>query len=96
MLKPARDAALRDGKVMNVEYRVQRPRRRGRVDAGDRRGRRNDNGEPVWFGGMVQDITSRKKDEQALLESERELQSVHADAAARRGSGSDHHRAPFA
>jgi PAS domain S-box-containing protein len=74
LLKPARDSALRDGKVMNVEYRVVRP------DGGVvwmheiAQARRNEHGDPVWFGGVVQDVTARKQGEQALLASERELQ----------------------
>jgi PAS domain S-box-containing protein len=74
LLKPARDSALRDGKVMNVEYRLVRP------DGGVAwmheiaQARRDEQGDPVWFGGVVQDVTARKRDEQALLASEGELQ----------------------
>ena len=74
LLKPARDSALRDGQVMTVEYRVLRPDgtiawMHERAEA-----RRDAQGEPMWFGGVVQDITGRKQGEQALLQSERELQ----------------------
>lgn len=74
LLKPARDAALRDGEVMRVEYRIFRPD--GSVawmsEIGD--ARRGEDGEPIWFGGVVQDITDRKTSEQALQARERELQ----------------------
>lgn len=73
LLKPARDSALRDGKVMSVEYRVIKPDGIAWMHE-IAEARRNDEGEPVWFGGVVQDITARKEDEQALLDSERELQ----------------------
>jgi PAS domain S-box-containing protein len=72
-LKPARDSALRDGRVMRVEYRVIKPDGIAWMsEIGE--ARRNERNEPVWFGGVVQDVTARKKDEQALLASERELQ----------------------
>jgi len=73
LLKPARDSALRDGQLMDVEYRVQRPD--GTVAWMHQLGeaRRADGGEPIWFGGVVQDISNRKRNEQALLASEREL-----------------------
>jgi PAS domain S-box-containing protein len=75
LLKPARDAALRDGKVMQVEYRVTRPDGTLVWMHEVAEARRDEDGEPIWYGGMVQDITNRKKGEQALLESERELQA---------------------
>jgi PAS domain S-box-containing protein len=74
LLKPARDAALRDGKVMNVEYRVVKPDGIAWIHE-IAQARRNDRGEPVWFGGVVQDTTVRKNGEQALRESQRELQA---------------------
>jgi len=74
LLKPARDAALRDGKVVGVEFRVTKPDGSIAWMHEIAEARRNDHGEPVWFGGVVQDITERKKVEQALLHSERELQ----------------------
>jgi PAS domain S-box-containing protein len=73
-LKPARDSALRDGKVMNVEYRVVRPDGVVAWMHEIAQARRDEQGDPVWFGGVVQDVTARKRDEQALLASERELQ----------------------
>jgi PAS domain S-box-containing protein len=73
LLKPARDAALRDGKVVNMEYRVVKPDGTLAWMNEIAEARRNEQGEPIWFGGVVQDITSRKKGEQALLDSEREL-----------------------
>jgi PAS domain S-box-containing protein len=75
LLKPARDSALRDGKVMDVEYRVKRPDGSVAWMHEVAEARRDESGEPVWFGGMVQDITTRKNNEQALLDSERELQA---------------------
>jgi PAS domain S-box-containing protein len=73
LLKPARDAALRDGKIVNLEYRVLKPDGKMVWINEIAEARRNEEGEPVWFGGVVQDITSRKLNEQALLDSEREL-----------------------
>ncbi|HWP11155.1 MAG TPA: PAS domain-containing protein, partial [Ramlibacter sp.] len=73
LVKPARDDAVRDGKVMNLEYRVVKPDGIAWIHE-IAEIRRNDRGEPVWFGGVLQDITARKKNEQALLDSERELQ----------------------
>ena len=74
LLKPARDSALRDGKVMNLEYRVVKPDGIAWIHE-IAEVRRNSIGEPVWFGGVMQDITARKEDEQAVLDSERELQA---------------------
>jgi PAS domain S-box-containing protein len=74
MLKPARDSALRDGQVMNVEYRVVRPDGAIVWMHEIAQARRDDQGDPVWFGGVVQDVTAHKRGEQALLASERELQ----------------------
>ncbi len=73
LMKAARDSALRDGQPINVEYRVVTPQGIAWMHE-TAETRRNERNEPVWFGGVVQDITGRKKDEQALLESERELQ----------------------
>jgi len=75
LLKPARDSALRDGKVMDVQYRVTKPDGSIAWMHEIAEARRDAQGEPVWFGGMVQDVTNRKKSEQALLDSERELQA---------------------
>jgi PAS domain S-box-containing protein len=71
--KRARDAALRDGRVVSTEFRI--------VKSGGEVAwmheiaevRRDEQGQPVWFGGVVQDITGRRRDEEALLRSEREL-----------------------
>jgi PAS domain S-box-containing protein len=73
LMKPARDSALRDGKVIELEYRVMRPDGTLAWMHEVAEARRDQHGEPIWYGGMVQDITNRKKSEQALLESEREL-----------------------
>jgi PAS domain S-box-containing protein len=73
LLKPARDAALRDGKRIELEFRVVLPDNRIAWIHEVAEARRDEHGEPIWYGGMVQDITNRKKSEQALLESEREL-----------------------
>jgi signal transduction histidine kinase len=59
LLKPARDRALIGG-VMQIEYRIVKPD--GSIawmfEVGDTR--RDAVGEPIWYGGMVQDITQRK------------------------------------
>ncbi|MDB5872614.1 MAG: putative histidine kinase, classic [Ramlibacter sp.] len=76
LLKPARDGALRDGKVMNVEYRVIKPDGSIAWMHELAEARRDERGEPVWFGGVVQDITERKHAEQenaALFTQIREL-----------------------
>jgi len=74
LLKPARDSALRDGKGVNLEYRVIKSD--GSIawmyEIGE--ARLGEQGDPVWFGGVVQDVTERKLVEQALMASERELQ----------------------
>jgi PAS domain S-box-containing protein len=75
LLKPARDSALRDGEAIEVEYRVIRPDGAIVWMHEVAEARRDELGEPIWYGGMVQDITNRKKGEQALLESQRELQA---------------------
>jgi PAS domain S-box-containing protein len=74
LLKPARDSALRDGKVMRIEYRVVKPD--GAIVWMNEiaEARRDESGDPIWFGGVVQDVTARKVGEQALLDSEHELQ----------------------
>jgi PAS domain S-box-containing protein len=72
LLKDARDSALIEGKPVNVEFRVLKAD--GIVWMHEiAEARRNDDGEPVWYGGVIQDITGRKRGEQALLDSEREL-----------------------
>ena len=63
----ARDLAINQGRPMNVEYRIVRPD--GQVlwlhDIAEMR--RGDDGQPVWFGGVVQDITARKQAEADLI-----------------------------
>jgi PAS domain S-box-containing protein len=75
LLKPARDRALRDGQVMNLEYRVIRPDGTIVWMHEIAETRRDASGEPVWFGGVVQDVTQRKHQEEQLQESQRELQA---------------------
>ncbi|HXD42759.1 MAG TPA: PAS domain-containing protein [Ramlibacter sp.] len=72
LLKAARESALREGRPVNVEFRVLKPD--GVAWMHEIAEARSDvHGEPVWYGGVVQDITARKRDEQALLDSERQL-----------------------
>jgi PAS domain S-box-containing protein len=63
----ARDLAINNGRPMNVEYRIVRPD--GQVlwmhDIAEMR--RGGDGHPVWFGGVVQDITARKQAEADLV-----------------------------
>jgi PAS domain S-box-containing protein len=73
LLKPARDSALRDGKVMRVEYRVLKPDGTVIWMREIAETRRDGDGRPIWFGGVVQDITDQKRNEQALLDSQQEL-----------------------
>jgi PAS domain S-box-containing protein len=75
LLKTARDAALRDPRPVETEYRVMRPDGAIAWMHQVAQARRDEHGELIWYGGMVQDITNRKKSEQALLDSERELQA---------------------
>ena len=79
LLKPARDRALLESEVMEVEYRVVKPD--GAIawmrEVGETR--RNAAGEPVWYGGMVQDITHRKQIEMELQELNASLESRIAE-----------------
>jgi len=75
LLASARDAALSSGALMNLEYRVVKPEGALAWMTENAEVRHDDGGVAVWLGGMVQDITHRKLGEQALLESERELQA---------------------
>ncbi len=63
----ARDAAVTRGRPMNMEYRIVRPD--GQVawmhDIAEMR--RGSDGRPVWYGGVVQDITARKQAEADLV-----------------------------
>ena len=63
----ARDLAINQSRPMNVEYRIVRPD--GQVlwmhDIAEMR--RGGDGHPVWFGGVVQDITARKQAEADLV-----------------------------
>jgi PAS domain S-box-containing protein len=63
----ARDLAISKSRPMNVEYRIIRPD--GQVawmhDIAEMR--RGGDGQPVWFGGVVQDITARKQAEADLV-----------------------------
>src|SRR6185369_6110555 len=72
LLKIARDSALGEGKVVSVEFRVLKPEGIAWMHE-IAEARRNDAGEAVWYGGVIQDISARKQNEQALLDSEREL-----------------------
>ena len=82
-LKPARDRALRDGEVMRVEYRVPMPDGSIAWMQEIAEARRDETGEPVWFGGVVQDITQRKRQEQALRDSEHEIRELNASLESR-------------
>jgi PAS domain S-box-containing protein len=82
-LKPARDSALRDGEVMNVEYRVRKPDGSTVWMQEIAEAHRDESGEPVWFGGVVQDITRRKRQEQALRDGEREIRQLNASLETR-------------
>ncbi|HTH78852.1 MAG TPA: PAS domain-containing protein [Ramlibacter sp.] len=76
LLKPARDRALRDGKAMRVDYRIVKPDGSIAWMHEVAETRRSDTGEPVWFGGMVQDVTQRKLqaiENARLLDQVREL-----------------------
>ena len=63
----AREAAVTRGRPMNLEYRIIRPD--GQVawmhDIAEMR--RGGDGQPVWYGGVVQDITARKQAEADLV-----------------------------
>jgi PAS domain S-box-containing protein len=74
LIGSARESALRHGKGVNLEYRVIKPDGAIAWMHQIAEARRDERGEPVWYGGVVQDITRRKEDEQSLLASKRELQ----------------------
>jgi PAS domain S-box-containing protein len=63
----AREAAITRGRQMNMEYRIIRPD--GQIawmhDIAEMR--RGGDGRPVWYGGVVQDITARKQAEADLV-----------------------------
>ncbi|MBE7942464.1 PAS domain-containing protein [Ramlibacter aquaticus] len=74
LFAPTRLAALREGRLVETEYRVLRPDGRlawmheiakPRLDAA---------GEPTWLSGVVQDVTERKLQEQALRAGEQAMQ----------------------
>ncbi len=76
LLKPARDSALRDGKVATLDYRAIKPDGSIVWMHEIAEARRNPLGEPVWFGGVLQDVTQRKQaelDNAALLAEIRQL-----------------------
>jgi PAS domain S-box-containing protein len=73
LLQHAREAALAHGKAVTVEYRVLKPDGAIAWMHQIAEARRDEAGDPVWYGGVVQDITRRKQDEQSLLDSKREL-----------------------
>jgi PAS domain S-box-containing protein len=75
LLKPARDQALRDGRTMALEYRVVKPDGSIAWMHEIAETRRDAQGEPIWFGGVVQDITLRKRQEEELQASQRALQA---------------------
>ena len=66
-MKPFRDMAVRSGKAVNVEYRVVKPDGTIRWMQETAEVRQSGQNEPVWFGGVVQDITERKRAEADLL-----------------------------
>ncbi len=70
----ARQMSITQGREMNIEYRILRPDGRFAWMHDIAESRRGGDGRPVWFGGVVQDITARKEAERALVESQRELQ----------------------
>ncbi|MBG9388498.1 PAS domain-containing protein [Caenimonas aquaedulcis] len=74
LLKPARDSALRDGQVMRVEYRVVKPDGSIAWMSEIADARRDEGGTPVWFGGVVQDVTERRIAEEAVRAREKELE----------------------
>jgi PAS domain S-box-containing protein len=76
LLKPARDRALRDGQAMSVDYRIVKPDGSVAWMHEVAEVRHGETGEPVWFGGMVQDVTQRKLqaiENAHLLDQVREL-----------------------
>jgi PAS domain S-box-containing protein len=74
MIDAARETALRDGGLMKVEYRAIKPDGQTVWMHEIAETRRGPDGEAVWFGGVVQDVSERKEAERAVMQSERELQ----------------------
>jgi PAS domain S-box-containing protein len=81
-LKPARDRALLDGAVLELEYRIVRPDGTIAWVHEIAETRRDESGEPIWFGGVVQDITQRKQHEEAIRELNAGLESRIAERTA--------------
>ena len=82
-LKLGRDRALVGGELMQIECRIIRP---DRTTAwvhviGDTR--RDPSGQPVWYGGMVQDVTQRKLAELDNTRLLAELQELNAQLESR-------------
>jgi PAS domain S-box-containing protein len=65
-LAQVREAALNSGDVVNVEFRVVKPDGTIGWLQEIAEVRRNERNEPIWFGGVVQDITERKQAEADL------------------------------
>jgi PAS domain S-box-containing protein len=66
-LAPTRERALHSGKSVQVDYRVVKPDGTIGWMHGIAQVRRNERNEPVWLGGVVQDITERKQAEADLV-----------------------------
>jgi PAS domain S-box-containing protein len=73
LLQPARESALSHGKAVSLEYRVVKPNGAIAWMHQIAEARRDEAGDPVWYGGVVQDITRHKEDEQSLLDGKQEL-----------------------
>ena len=67
MVEHARELALRSGEIVNIEYRMVKPDGTTGWIHGIVEARRNGQNEPVWLGGVVQDITERKQAEADLV-----------------------------
>jgi PAS domain S-box-containing protein len=63
----ARQMSITQGREMNIEYRIVRPDGRLAWMHDIAESRRGGDGRPVWFGGVVQDISARKQAEADLI-----------------------------
>ncbi len=68
--------ALRDGPPYNVEYRIIRPDGEIRFIHSEATVNRDETGRPHYMLGMMQDITERRRAEEALSSSEAELRTL--------------------
>jgi len=68
-VRQATDAAINDGKTYSIDYRIVLSDGEERIVHEQAEVEFDDSGKPVFLRGIVQDITERKRTENALRES---------------------------